>query len=359
MNLKQLAARLNLSPTTVSRALNGYPEVSAETRARVQRAAAEAQYRPNPRALGLATGRAMAIGHVLPIASRTEIVNPIFGDFFAGAGEIYRGAGYDVVLSVVDDSAETDAYAQMAARRAVDGVIVHAPRVRDPRIERLQALGLPFVVHGQAQQDGAPYAFVDMDNRRAFARATERLLALGHRRIALLNGQDGLDFAERRKRGYLQALERAGIAPDPALIRGAEMTELFGHDAATELLAASDPPTAFLTSSLATAFGVRRAADALGLRLGERLALVTHDDDLSYFPNGHPQRPVFAATRSSVREAGRRAAGMLLGLIRGGPDAPRTGLMLEAEQIDGPSLCPGPVPPHSPPPHSPPRETTQ
>ena len=92
MNLKDLAHRLNLSPTTVSRALNGYPEVNEATRERVMAAAKEHNYHPNSRAIRLATGRAMAVGHVIAIANRHEIVNPVFADFIAGAGETTAAA---------------------------------------------------------------------------------------------------------------------------------------------------------------------------------------------------------------------------------------------------------------------------
>lgn len=87
MNLKQLASELGLSPTTVSRALNGYPEVSEATRLRVTEAARHYNYRPNTQAKRLATGRAMAIGHIIPLSTRHEIVNPVFADFIAGAGD--------------------------------------------------------------------------------------------------------------------------------------------------------------------------------------------------------------------------------------------------------------------------------
>ncbi|MEO1155574.1 MAG: LacI family DNA-binding transcriptional regulator, partial [Pseudomonadota bacterium] len=101
MNLKELAASLNLSQTTVSRALNGYPEVRAETRARVEAAAKAANYQPNSRARRLATGRAMTIGHVIPLSDQHQMVNPIFSDFLAGAGETYAREGYDLLLSIV------------------------------------------------------------------------------------------------------------------------------------------------------------------------------------------------------------------------------------------------------------------
>ena len=106
VNLKELSEKLGISQTTVSRALNGYPEVSARTRLRVEAAAKQYDYSPSNRAKGLATGRAFAIGHVIPTASSREMVNPIFGDFISGAGEIYSDHGYEVILSVVGPTHE-------------------------------------------------------------------------------------------------------------------------------------------------------------------------------------------------------------------------------------------------------------
>ena len=140
MKLKDLAALLGLSQTTVSRALNGYPEVSEATRHRVAAAAEKHSYRPNTRAKGLATGRSMAIGHVIPVSAQHEMVNPVFGDFIAGAGESYAAAGYDMVLSVVQDSQEERVYRDMFAKGNVDGIVVHAPEMRDPRIALLLSL---------------------------------------------------------------------------------------------------------------------------------------------------------------------------------------------------------------------------
>lgn len=339
MNLKQLSEQLGLSQTTVSRALNGYPEVNEETRERVIDAARRNNYRPNTRAKSLATGRAMAIGHVIPISTKHEIVNPIFSDFIAGAGETYSAAGYDMVLSVVSDEDEADAYRQFKARGTVDGVILHGPRLNDPRIPLLHDIGLPFLIHGRSTGATLPYSWLDVNNRRAFERATEFLLDLGHRRIALVNGLESMDFAIRRRTGYENALKSRGVAPDPALMRSDEMTEYFGYRSAMEMLDRADPPTAFLTASLISAFGVRRALEDRGLKIGRDVSVVTHDDELSYLRNGEDV-PIFTATRSSVREAGRKTAEMLLDLIRSQSTVP-VNRLLEAELMVG--LSTGPV----------------
>jgi LacI family transcriptional regulator len=338
MNLKELARKLGLSPTTVSRALNGYPEVNETTRERVMAAAKRHNYRPNTRAIRLATGRAMAIGHVIPIASKHEMVNPVFADFIAGAGETYSRAGYDMVLSVGPDDDDERIYRDLHARGTVDGFIVHAPRMNDRRLALLTEIGLPFVVHGRATGTDLPYSWIDVNNRRAFQRATEFLLDLGHRRIALVNGLEFMDFAIRRRTGYLDALAARGIVTDPALMSSEEMTELRGYRAARAMLERDDAPTAFLVASMISGLGVRRAIEERGLHLGRDVAVIIHDDELSYLRNGDDV-PIYTATRSSVREAGRQAAEMLLDIIAHPETAPQQRL-LEAELIIGQSTGP-------------------
>ena len=340
MNLKELAAKLGLSPTTVSRALNGYPEVNAATRDRVVAAASRHNYRPNARAIRLATGRALAVGHVIPLNTRSEIMNPIFADFIAGAGEIYSRNGYDMILSVVPDEAEDSTYRDLMSRGTVDGVIVHAPKTNDPRIKVLKDLGLPFVVHGRASGTELDYSWVDVNNRRAFLRATEFLLDLGHRRIALVNGLERMDFAVRRRAGFTDALTARALTPDPALLSSDEMTEINGHRAAERALSLPQPATAFLAASMLQGMGIRRAIEGRGLRLGRDVSVIIFDDDLSYLRKGEDV-PIFTATRSSVREAGRLSAEMLLTLIAQ-PGNPPQHRLLEAELILGQST--GPIP---------------
>ncbi|NKX46177.1 substrate-binding domain-containing protein [Roseicyclus persicicus] len=340
MNLKELADSLNLSPTTVSRALNGYPEVREETRARVLAAAKAANYAPNSRARRLATGRAMTIGHVIPLTGRAEMVNPIFADFLIGAGEVYAREGYDLLLSMVTDGDTEGAFRQLAANGSVDGVMVQAPVADDPRIALLKELDLPFLVHGRTG-DPTGYSWLDIANIRAFRRATDFLLDLGHRRIALLNGQEAFDFAQRRRRGFEEALAARGLAPLPHLMADDAMTESFGYLTASAMLDGPEPPTAFLASSVIIAIGIRRAASERGLRLGRDLSVICHDDELSYL-NNDVGGPAFTATRSSIRAAGRRCAEILIELIRH-PERPPIQELWDTDLTVGQSTGPCPT----------------
>lgn len=341
MTLKELAKLLELSPTTVSRALNGFPEVSEKTRIKVMAAAKTYGYSPNARAQSLATGRTMAIGHVIPTASEHEVVNPVFADFIAGAGEVYSQEGYDTLISIVPEADQEQAYERIRARGSVDGVIVHAPRKGDKRVSMLKRVGIPFVVHGRASMEDDTYSWVDMNNQRAFERATALLLDLGHRRIAFINGLEDMDFAVRRRAGFEAAHTARGLTPDTEIMFSGEMNEFQGHDIAAELLASDTPPTAFVVSSMISAIGVRRAIRDADLEMGKDVSVVIHDDDLSYLPNGRKE-PIFTATRSSVREAGQRSARMLIEMIETRDFTPRHDL-LEADLILGSSTGPAPL----------------
>lgn len=338
MNLKELSRLLGLSQTTVSRALNGYPEVSEATRQKVVAAAKKHNYAPSSRARSLATGRSMAIGHVIPISSKHEMVNPIFADFIAGAGETYSRSGYDMLLSVVNDEDEEDAYREMATKGSVDGLIVHGPRENDPRIALLMEIGLPFVVHGRAGNDSRPYSWVDINNGRSFRRATDFLLDLGHQRIALINGIESMDFARRRRLGYEAALQERQVTPRADLMASQEMTEQNAYHTARDMLALPEPPTAFLVSSYISAIGVRRAVALSGLKIGQDVSVITHDDDLSYLRNGD-DIPMFTATKSSVRAAGRRCAEIVLDHIAN-PDLPPVQELWETDLTLGLSTGP-------------------
>jgi LacI family transcriptional regulator len=179
-----------------------------------------------------------------------------------------------------------------------------------------------------------------VNNRRAFLRATDYLLDLGHRRIGLVNGLEYMDFAIRRRRGYVEALEARGLKPDSSLMSSDEMSEVAGFRAAERMLALPNPPTAFLASSMISGMGVRRGIEGAGLVLGRDVSLIVFDDDLSYMKNGE-DKPIFTAMRSSVREAGKLVAELLLDRIAN-PDQPPAEQLLEAELVEGTSTGPAP-----------------
>lgn len=337
VNLKQLAEALGISQTTVSRALNGFPEVSEKTRRKVLDMAQQLNYSPSPHAKKLATGKSKTIGHVVP-QSDHMMINPLFSDFIAGAGEIYSQAGYDMLMSVVTPDQEEKTYYKLIASKRVDGMMVHAPLVGDTRVALLQKLGMPFVVHGRSADDDDSYSWLDVNNRRSFQRATRFLLDLGHRRIALLNGLESMTFAQRRRIGYLEALEEHGVEPDPDIMSSEDMMEPYGYRRTKEMLALVRRPTAILCSSILPAMGALRAVQEAGLEAGEDISIVTHDDMLTFLSNSG-DIPMFTALRSSIKAAGRRCAEMLIEAIEN-PNLEPVHELWETELVIGNSTGP-------------------
>lgn len=315
MRLKELASHLGLSQTTVSRALNGYPEVNEATRQRVLDAARRYDYRPNASARRLATGRSGAIGIVLP-TDRNLLLDPHFVEFQAGLGERLMKDEIDIVLSPSRAGDEMATYRRMAVSSRVDAVILASPTVNDPRVALLTELGLPFVVHGRADSP-IDHAWLDIDNEGAFHHATKHLLDLGHRRIGLINGETRQTFAIDRERGFRNALAAHGIPVDERLIAEGIMTDETGYRLTARFLAETPRPTALLVSSMMMSLGALRAIRSAGLALGSDISMIAHDDVIPFL-NPDAMVPTMSTTRSSIRAAGTRVAELLMEIVADG-----------------------------------------
>jgi LacI family transcriptional regulator len=316
MNLKQLASELGLSQTTVSRALNGYPEVNEATRRRVAETAARLGYRPNASARRLATGRAGAFGWVL----NNKSYGPHTVEFLGGLAERLIHDEIDILVSTVtSEDEEIAAYHRAAASKRVDAVVLASPYPNDRRIGVLHDLKLPFLLHGRAESP-LPHAWLDIDNAGATERATAHLLDLGHRRIALLNGPRGMTFAIHREAGYRAAFAARNEAVNSAFVVNSVFTDEMGFRNAQRMLERSPSPTAFVAGSMMTALGVFRAIRSAGLVLGKEVSMIAHDDVFPYL-NADNMVPSMSTTRSSIRAAGTRVAELLTQMLAGKPAA--------------------------------------
>ncbi len=313
MNLKEFSRKLGLSQTTVSRALSGYPEVKAETRERIAAAAIQYGYHPNRAAIGLATGRAGAIGIVFRGGSE---FGPHTSEFMGGLGTQLERDGIDMLLSTVDGiEAEMQTYRRLAASKRVDAVLVHSPTMEDERIPFLTQLGLPFILHGRTKSS-EPFHFLDIDNFGAIHQATSYLAELGHRRIAFINGFRGRSFAEHRDQGFRQAHKERDMPVYENLLGNGEFTDEMGFRLMNSFLSLPQRPSAVIAGSMMSALGAMRAVRTAGLKLGKDVSLLAHDDVFSYI-NADNMVPTLSTTRSSIRSAGARIGEMMLQILSG------------------------------------------
>ncbi|WP_416065473.1 LacI family DNA-binding transcriptional regulator [Rhizobium sp. ZK1] len=314
MNLKQLSELLGLSQTTVSRALNGYPEVNEATRERVLRAVKETGYRPNKAAQRLATGKAGSIGLVMPTAPGHQS-DVHFGEFLTGLGEEAVRHDFHFVIMPADPDDEVAALRRLAISGNVDALFVAYMRGHDPRLAMLKSLSMPFVVHGRSFGTEPDYPYLDIDNEAAFYDAARLLLQLGHTRFALMNGPAHLDFAIRRRNGLIGALGERGLELTEECTSHTVMSDEEGLIAMERFLQLAERPTAVLCSSTVLALGAIRAVNQAGLKLGEDISLIAHDDVLPLLKPENFSVPL-TTTRSSLRAAGVRIAQRLIGTVK-------------------------------------------
>jgi LacI family transcriptional regulator len=341
MNLKELSAQLGLSQTTVSRALNGFPEVSEETRARVRSAAELHGYRPSAAARRLATGQSGTLGLVFP-GERNMLGDLLFTEFLGGCVSKASELSYDITLAMAYGSQSEEAVYRRAVRNArVDAMILSSPLISDPRPALLRQLGMPFIIHGRTQS-AEPYGFLDIDNEGAFFSAAKLLADLGHRRVALLNGETHFNFAADRERGFRRALDERGIRIDDRFICSAPMVEQAGFLEAQRLfsLPGDHRPTGFVCSSIGQATGVKRACAAHGLRIGKDIALIAHDDRI-HDMGAETFDPPLTATQSPIGEAGRKLVELCVAMLHQ-PNDPLPAEIWPADLVVRQSTMPAP-----------------
>lgn len=314
--IKDIASQLGISPATVSRALNNFPQIKASTRASVKAMADQLGYRPNKSAQKLVSGKAHSIGIILKYAS-AQTADPSLYEMMIGLSQYLDEKDIDLIFQVAISEDEVSPYKRMLAKKSVDGFIISAPTRNDPRIKYLQQQKVPFVVHGKGEAGDVDYAYFDIDNHAVGLDSTNLLQQLGHTRIGLINGPNGLAFSRDRRRGYIAALENLGQAVDEKLISFGPITESYAYKAASEMLDQSIPPTAFICANTPSAAGLLSCLRDRKLRCPEDISIIAHDDGYPGYglDNFDPQLTV---SLSPLRDACIPLADIMANLEDGG-----------------------------------------
>ncbi|WP_284602182.1 LacI family DNA-binding transcriptional regulator [Dickeya dadantii] len=335
MSLKQIAKTLGLSVTTVSRALNGYDDVAAETRLRVEDEARRLGYRPNTFARRLKMGRIDAVGLVFPLQP-APLSNTTFMEMVAEISHELSKQEIDLLLIADEEQADHPAFLRMIESRRVDALIVAHTLQQDSRLQYLQSIGFPFLALGRSDLP-TPYAWFDFDNQAGAALATLHLIALGHRHIAFLGEHHPQSFIAQRRAGYLDALAAAGIARRDELLRQIAPSRREGYQTTLQWLALPQPPTAIVVDGSTQGEGAALALRDSGRLQGEQaVSLIVYDglpaDSLL-------EIPVTAITQATRVQVGRQIADMVFRLLAGDAPASLQALwqpQLRAGQTDNP-----------------------
>jgi LacI family transcriptional regulator len=322
-----------VSVGTVSRVLNANANVQPQLRHRVQRAIAELGYSPNAVAQSMRFRATRTIGCVI-----REINIPALANFVRAAHDVLDEAGYSLLLSNSEGRREREReLLERLSRRQADGVMIGPYTPITAEFDAfLRGLDIPMVLVDRDEPGWADAVMTD--HAQGVRAATEHLLHLGHRAIALITGDVSLYPARERVRGFEQALRAGGLEPDARLVHTGSFLPSAGFLYCSSILASRERPTAIIAGGIGMLPGVLRAIQVRGLRIPSDLSVIgSGDSDLADL-----YAPPISLQRWDQAEVGRIAAGLLLDrlLDRAGPE-PRH-VLLPNEFVARDSIGPPP-----------------
>lgn len=334
MSLKKIASELGISSTTVSRALNGYDDVAPATRERIVEAAKRLGYQPNSMARRLKMGKTDAVALAYP--SRPRVLNnSTFLEMIGWISIELAKFGIDLLL-IPDELNETHhSLTRLVETRRVDALLVAHTKPDDHRLKYLQEQNFPFLALGRSNLSH-PYAWFDFDNYAGSVMAVERLVELGHQRIAFLSTNAEVAYVEQRLQGYSDMLARCLLPQPENYLQKAEPNRPGGYYATQRLLALDEPPTAIITDCNMLGEGAAIALQQVG-RLGKQgVSLIVYDG----LPDDNlidvAITPIIQNTRTNV---GKQIATMIRSLLDG-TDPQQIQVLWQPELGQGDTDCP-------------------
>jgi DNA-binding LacI/PurR family transcriptional regulator len=305
--LDQVAERAGVGRGTVSRVINGSPQVSEHTRRAVEAAVAELGYVPNLAARALVTRRTDAVALVISESEERVFSEPFFAGVVRGISARVAEAGRQLVLALA--GGQERPLERYLTPQHVDGVLLVSLHGDDPLPELLRRRGLPVVLGGRPPS-GYRGAYVDVDNVGGARAGVAHLIARGRRRIATIGGPFDMGAGQDRLAGYRAALAAAGLDEDPALVIEGDFSEVSGLQAMRKLLSDHADLDAVFAANDLMAIGALRALRDAGRRVPEDVAVVGFDDS----PLSRVTEPPLSTVRQPIEEMGREMADMLLRL---------------------------------------------
>jgi len=308
ITIVDIAKELNLSKSTVSRALTGHPSVNAVTRQAVLDLAEKLDYQRNMLAISLVTRKTNTIGIIVP-----EFTSSYFPNITIGAQEVASKAGYNTVICQSNETYETEvANTKVMLANQVDGVLVSITKETKnfDHLKIFQRKGIPIVFFNRVCDEmDVPKVIVD-DYDGAF-RAVNHLIERGKRRIAHLSGPPSLKISEKRLNGYKAALRKNNIELDDDLVIPYDLNLDKVHIYVNHLLNLPHPPDAIFAISDPTAIEIIQVVKKRGLRVPEDIAVVGFSND---FASGliHPS---LTTVSQPVKEIGGTAAQLIIDQI--------------------------------------------
>lgn len=317
VTIRDIALKLNISISTVSRALRGMADVNADTKQRVLEMAQELNYEPNQIAQSLRSNRTNTIGIIVP-----DVQVHFFGSIVSGIQKVASKVNYNVLFCQSGESYQTELNnlkALIASR--VDGLLISLSRETEniEHLLRVQQKNIPLVLFDRISDD-IDTSKVDVSDTDGAFKAVKYLIDTGCRRIAYLAGPKNLTISNKRMEGYLQALRAAGITPDEELIVHCNSLKEDAGSATAQLLSLDNRPDALFCVNDPVAIQAIQVIKKQNLKIPEDISIIGFTDD----PVSALIEPALTTVAQPSHEMGECAAKLLIDQIKGYCEAART-----------------------------------
>jgi len=305
VTIKDIAKKLNISVSTVSRALRDTYDVNQETREKVLALASELNYRPNFNAMGLVNRNSHNIAVILPF-----ITNYYFSTVITGIQEVAYKNDYNIILHITNDSPERElSIIKNLAVSNLDGLLISVSTNSDAGTHFQQVIdtGVPIVFFDRVS-DGIPTSKVMQDDYNGAFEAVEHLIERGYRKIAHIAGPEGLSFTQKRKKGYLDALEKHGLTVKDRWIVHSGFSREDGQEDAEKLFGRKDRPDAIFAVNDRKAIGAMITLKEKGIQIGKEVGVIGFTND----PVSTVVTPTLSTIAEPAFEIGKKSCELLL-----------------------------------------------
>lgn len=312
VTIKDIAKKVGVSPSTVSRALNGNTRISDVTTRKIQEAMEELNYHPNSLARNFANGLTYSIGLIIDARDENTFANAFFNRSVFAIEKVIQEYGYSLTITNDRKKNSKSTVENLMLEKKVDGLIMPSSVVRPELIKELNQAGFPFIVMGEPKKCKEDATWIDVDNEMGSHMAVEHLIQNGYSEIALVTEEANTVFTQRRLAGYIACLKKHNIPVSRELILEYGQDTAANNNRIKELMSASSHPDAFLCGNNIIAFNVLKTLKNINYRVPDDIGIVTFDN----YPVAEYTDPPLTAVDVDTYGMGTQVARQLLRKIQ-------------------------------------------
>mgnify|MGYP000935953820 CR=1 FL=1 len=309
ITIKDVARKAGVSPSTVSRVINGKGVISEETKIKINKVMEELHYHPNSLARNFANGSSYAMGLVIDAKDENTFSNAFFNRSVFAIETVAQNNGYN--LLIVNDRDGIDSISsieKLVFERKVDGLILPPSTIKPKLIKKFLELEFPFVVLGEPKLFKTESSWVDVNNKQGSENAIEHLVSKGYKRIAYVYDEKNNLFEQNRLEGYKNGLKKAGLKINDEYIIETPRDKEKYYEETVKILSGSNPPDAFLCSNNDIAFHVLKAIKAKQFIVPDQIGMITFDN----YPIAEYMDPPLSVIDVDTYALGEQVANILL-----------------------------------------------